>query len=670
MATSPAPVHGEAAAAPRAARPGGTQMEAEELQRGRRPPGCTRMAELPDRRRRLSRGRAHVTLRPRATSPRWWPSCTTAAGPSTWSGWAAGRSAGIEPGTTWRPRQGHRHEGSPTIFNPGYEIVPRVPTEDGPPRRHAARRAPVGPSRRSSGTGWPRDRRLARVRRGRAADRGLRHGLGLAARRAAAVAAVRGRGGPRARCAWCSGRAAVRSQQSGPASPRSSPCAAAGPRTPSCPASSSAPAAAPSTRLGRGPLAVGRLHRRVSAADGRRPAGWRRDGPGAGLPAADAWCWPALYASASWSCCRCTSPARWPARRREDRPGWPLYLGAVGAMGAVLVRGRTPEPVRPARRRSTDGASTDAGPAASSPAPAPRGSVPAARDALAGASIASSSSSMSGIVTNSSSSCGLERVVRGSGAIGRSSRMMPTSTVSAGKSMSPTRLPTYGRLGRQRQLDHGGLALLELEDPHEVADADGLLDQRRHQPRRGHGDVDAPGLVEHPLVLGVVDPRDRPRARRTRSWPAARPPGWPCRHRSRRRRRRTRQAGLVQGRDLAGVGEQPLGLGHAGGLDGRRSLVDQQHLVAVVQQLAGDGRPTLPAPAMTTRMSVPSLGARHGRSARGSRRALDGGSSVGEASTRWSRSPSWKTVSGVGHDALAEPGEVGAPGRRWPPRAR
>src|SRR6188508_951058 len=45
---------------------------------------------------------------------------------------------------------------------------------------------------------------------------------------------------------------------------------------------------------------------------------------------------------------------------------------------------------------------------------------------------------------------------------------------------------------RQGHLDHHRLALLELEDSHQVADADGLLDQGGHQARRRHGDVDAP----------------------------------------------------------------------------------------------------------------------------------------------------------------------------------
>ncbi len=55
------------------------------------------------------------------------------------------------------------------------------------------------------------------------------------------------------------------------------------------------------------------------------------------------------------------------------------------------------------------------------------------------------------------------------------------------------------------QLDHRRARLLELEDPHEVADAHRLLDEGGHEPRRRDGDVDAPRLVEHPLVLRVVD---------------------------------------------------------------------------------------------------------------------------------------------------------------------
>src|SRR5690606_26723050 len=49
------------------------------------------------------------------------------------------------------------------------------------------------------------------------------------------------------------------------------------------------------------------------------------------------------------------------------------------------------------------------------------------------------------------------------------------------------------------------------------------------------------------------------------------------------------QARLVQRRYLARVGEQPLRPRHAVDLDGLRVAVDEQHLVAVLQELGGDG---------------------------------------------------------------------------------
>jgi len=58
----------------------------------------------------------------------------------------------------------------------------------------------------------------------------------------------------------------------------------------------------------------------------------------------------------------------------------------------------------------------------------------------------------------------------------------------------------------QRHLDEARPPALERQQPHQRADADRLLDQGGEQVGRGHGHVDAPVLVEHPLVLRVVDP--------------------------------------------------------------------------------------------------------------------------------------------------------------------
>ena len=60
----------------------------------------------------------------------------------------------------------------------------------------------------------------------------------------------------------------------------------------------------------------------------------------------------------------------------------------------------------------------------------------------------------------------------------------------------------------ERDLDEVRLALLQGEQPDEVADGDRLLDDGGQQPGRGDRDVDAPGLVEQPLVLRVVDAGD------------------------------------------------------------------------------------------------------------------------------------------------------------------
>ena len=61
--------------------------------------------------------------------------------------------------------------------------------------------------------------------------------------------------------------------------------------------------------------------------------------------------------------------------------------------------------------------------------------------------------------------------------------------------------------------------------PDQVADADRLLDEGRQQPRRGHGHVDAPRLVEQPFVARVVDPGDHPRHAVLGLGEQRRPPG-------------------------------------------------------------------------------------------------------------------------------------------------
>ena len=75
------------------------------------------------------------------------------------------------------------------------------------------------------------------------------------------------------------------------------------------------------------------------------------------------------------------------------------------------------------------------------------------------------------------------------------------------------RLTGDGRVVGQRDLDEANLAALELEQAHEPPDAHGLVDERGDEMRGRHGEVDAPRLVEEPVVLRVVHPRNDARHR-------------------------------------------------------------------------------------------------------------------------------------------------------------
>lgn len=145
------------------------------------------------------------------------------------------------------------------------------------------------------------------------------------------------------------------------------------------------------------------------------------------------------------------------------------------------------------------------------------------------------------------------------------------------------------RLRRQRQLDQVGVAVAEAQQPDEIADAHRLLDQRGHQTRRGDRDVDAPRLVEQPLVLRVVHPGHDPRhavlgLREQRDDQVDLVVTRRGDHDVAPLERR-----LVERRDLTGVREEPLGHRDALHRDGGRRLVDQQHLVPVLQELGRDG---------------------------------------------------------------------------------
>src|SRR5690606_13579779 len=114
------------------------------------------------------------------------------------------------------------------------------------------------------------------------------------------------------------------------------------------------------------------------------------------------------------------------------------------------------------------------------------------------------------------------------------------------------------------------------------------LDHRRHDARRRDGDVHAPRLVEHPLVLRVVDARDRARHAELR-----------LREQGHDEvdlvvaRRGHDDVALVdlrvrERRQLARVREQPVRLGDLGDAHRRRLLVDQHDLVVVAEELPGD----------------------------------------------------------------------------------
>ena len=64
------------------------------------------------------------------------------------------------------------------------------------------------------------------------------------------------------------------------------------------------------------------------------------------------------------------------------------------------------------------------------------------------------------------------------------------------------------RFVRQGDLDELGMPALQAQQADKGADRDRLLDQCGHHERHAHGHIDSPGVVEEPLVLGVVHPCD------------------------------------------------------------------------------------------------------------------------------------------------------------------
>ena len=102
------------------------------------------------------------------------------------------------------------------------------------------------------------------------------------------------------------------------------------------------------------------------------------------------------------------------------------------------------------------------------------------------------------------------------------SRTRATMAAPRGRPRSPNLGPDGGRVLVQGHLHEPGVAALELQQPDEHADRDRLLDEAGEQLRGRDGHVDAPRLVEQPVVLRVVDPGDAPGARRTPAWRAGR----------------------------------------------------------------------------------------------------------------------------------------------------
>ena len=165
------------------------------------------------------------------------------------------------------------------------------------------------------------------------------------------------------------------------------------------------------------------------------------------------------------------------------------------------------------------------------------------------------------------------------------------------------RLADVRRIGGERHLDQVGVALTEGEQPHQVTDGDSLLDERGHDPRGRHVDVHAPRLAEQPLVVGVVDSADGAGDAELGL-----------------RQQRGDQVGLVvsrggdhdvalvetcllQRRQLAAVGEQPLGVGHPFGSNRPGDLSINSTSCPFSISSCAIERPTAPAPAMATLMA-------------------------------------------------------------------
>ena len=124
---------------------------------------------------------------------------------------------------------------------------------------------------------------------------------------------------------------------------------------------------------------------------------------------------------------------------------------------------------------------------------------------------------------------------------------------------------------------------------HQVADRDGLLDQRGQHPRRGHRDVDTPRLVEQPLVAGIVDAGHHPRHRELGLGEQAdHDVGLVVAGRGDHHVEVLEVDRLEQGQ-LAGVAEAPVRGGDGVDVDVVGVAFEQRDLVAVLDELPRDG---------------------------------------------------------------------------------
>ena len=205
-------------------------------------------------------------------------------------------------------------------------------------------------------------------------------------------------------------------------------------------------------------------------------------------------------------------------------------------------------------------------------------------------------------------------------------------------------LPAGGRrTGGQGHLDEVGTRRLELQDTDQRPHRHRLFDEGGQQVRGRHRYVDAPGLVEQPVVLGVVHPGHHPGDGELLF--------------SQQRHHKVvlvvtggghdhvggGQAGGVQRRDLAGVPHHPLDAQARSSPGHVRVYLHQEHLVAGVVQVGGQ----ISCPRCRPRRSRPSRHHDlHGREPFS--RPISSSSSALSSTAMCRTSPSWPISPGLG----------------------